>query len=464
MSNFQVYPRKVYKETIDVLPSLKRLPRKADVSIFPPQPESGTLYDLRKQPGEEMEEIHPVAEGILVKLYDNMIGRINSGLATLSDIEDYPGLIHKAYLGIKGRVPSGDRKKVLDMVKNMLSNLEDIIYNMKQNPQKVYNETIDVMPSLKRPSRKPDVEILPMENNITYNVKNRGDDMEEIHPVAEGILVKLYDNMIGRINSGLATLSDIENYPGLIHQAYLGIKGRVYSGDRKKVIDMVKTMLSNLEDVIYNMKKNPHLQHRIEGGPFLLKKADTQREPLKYIKHTPKSIPIAPLVVPKYQSKKELSMPFELSDEPVTYLEEPTILEDEDIFKPVTKAKGKSRMKIHEVKATGKIVDGPGAKPRKSSKSKKSEPAPSSSMDIPSNLSKLTVVALKDLMRSRGIKPMTGRKADLIARIESHTGAQQPKSRAPTPVASPPKKARTPPIKMSTTPKAFQDLQLEEFV
>ncbi len=125
----------------------------------------------------------------------------------------------------------------------------------------------------------------------------------------------------------------------------------------------------------------------------------------------------------------------------------------------------KQRMKIHEVKATGKIVDGPGAKPRKSSKSKKSEPSSSSSMDIPSNLSKLTVVALKDLMRSRGIKPMTGRKADLIARIESHTGAQQqPKSRAPTPVASPPKKARTPPIKMSKSPKAFQDLQLEEFV
>jgi hypothetical protein len=194
---------------------------------------------------------------------------------------------------------------------------------------------------------------------------------------------------------------------------------------------------------------------------------------------------MAPLVVPKYQSKKELSMPFELSDEPVTYLEEPTILEDEDIFKPVTKAKRKSRMKIHEVKATGKIiegpgakqrmkihevkatgkiVEGPGAKPRKSSKSKKSEPSSSSSMDIPANLSKLTVVALKDIMRSRGIKPMTGRKADLIARIESHTGAQQPKSRAQTPVASPPKKARTPPIKMSTTPKAFQDLQLEEFV
>ena len=229
---------------------------------------------------------------------------------------------------------------------------------------------------------------------------------------------------------------------------------------RKKVIDMVKTMLSNLEDVIYNMKQNPHLQHRIEGGPFILKKSDTKREQLRYIKHTPKSIPMAPLVVPKYQSRKELSMPFELSDEPVTYLEEPTILEDEDIFKPVTKAKGKSRMKIHEVKATGKIVEGPTAHLRKSSKSKKSEPAPSPSMDIPANLSKLTVVALKDLMRSRGIKPMTGKKADLIARIESH----QPKSRPPTPVASPPKKARTPPIKRSSTPKAFQDLQLEEFV
>lgn len=390
----------------------------------------------------------------------------------------------KSTRGLPVAVRKMTKKNIQPLIDHVALILNDLIQNPKQAehdlsyyyllsddgsttsliPQKVHKETIDVMPSLKRPSRKPDLEILPMENNITYNVKTRGDDMEEIHPVAEGILVKLYDNMIGRINSGLATLSDIEDYPDLVHKAYLGIKGRVYSGDRKKVIDMVKTMLSNLEDVIFNMKQNPHLQHRIEGGPFILKQADTKRESLKYIKHTPKSIPIAPIPVPKYQSRKELSMPFELSDEPVTYLEEPTILEDEDIFKPVTKAKGKSRMKIHEVKATGKIVEGPTAKPRKSSKSKKSEPAPSPSMDIPSNLSKLTVVALKNLMRSRGIKPMTGKKADLIARIESHTGAQQPKSRAPTPVASPPKKARTPPIKRSTTPKAFQDLQLDEFV
>ncbi len=264
----------------------------------------------------------------------------------------------KSTRGLPVAVRKMTKKNIQPLIDHVALILNDLIQNPKQAehdlsyyyllsddgsttsliPQKVHKETIDVMPSLKRPSRKPDLEILPMENNITYNVKTRGDDMEEIHPVAEGILVKLYDNMIGRINSGLATLSDIEDYPGLVHQAYLGIKGRVYSGDRKKVIDMVKTMLSNLEDVIFNMKKNPHLQHRIEGGPFLLKKADTKSDQLRYIKHTPKSIPMAPLVVPKYQSKKELSMPFELSDEPVTYLEEPTILEDEDIFKPVTKA------------------------------------------------------------------------------------------------------------------------------
>jgi hypothetical protein len=116
-------------QTIEEMPKLVRSSRKPDMIK---EDDYTQIIDIPVM----KEESSPEAD--IQNLYDEFVAQINNGLASLGDIKTYPQMLSELYELIRPQIYPKDRIQVLKKVKEMIQQLDDLIFKLSANPSKVY--------------------------------------------------------------------------------------------------------------------------------------------------------------------------------------------------------------------------------------------------------------------------------------------------------------------------------------
>jgi hypothetical protein len=311
--------------------------------------------------------------------------------------------------------------------------------------QPIIRETIEEMPRLTRLSRKPDA-ILEMDSHT----KIIDLPMIEHEASPEADIQNLYDDFVGQINSGLASVEDIKEYPLLLLELYQLIKTQIYAPDRPRILKKLKEMIGQLDNLYVQLSRNPSAQYTI--SPIRLtdqfkglypeeKKSYTQKitksKKQKLIRLGNEDLPIMQRDVVDFFEQIQPSSDYEIGKSKSDIVskvlkgkQQKSKLVDEmnTIFRdyaasqiPAKEPEPEITMGVEEIapmprkrkihKYPVEATLRPERKARKPKAKKEKDP-----MDI----SRYTISELKDFMRERKIKGLTGKKAQLVAIVKAY--------------------------------------------
>jgi len=265
--------------------------------------------------------------------------------------------------------------------------------------QPIIRETIEEMPRLTRLSRKPDAV-----SEMDSHTKIIDLPMIEHEASPEADIQNLYDEFVGQINSGLASVGDIKEYPSLLLELYQLIKTQIYAPDRPRILKKLKEMIGQLDNLYIQLSRNPSAQYTI--SPIRLTDQFKGLYPEEKKSYTQK--------ITKSKKQKLIRLGNEdlpiMQRDVVDFFEELPALKEPEITMGVEEiAPMPRKRKIHKYPVEATLR--PERKARKPKAKKEKDP-----MDI----SRYTVSELKDFMRERKIKGLTGKKAQLLAIVKAY--------------------------------------------
>jgi len=296
-----------------------------------------------------------------------------------------------------------------DMQKDPASVEDDLSYhyqfdqdaNLVKIPhQPIIRQTIEEMPRLTRLPRKEDKPVIKSdEYSETIEIP-----MVQHEASPEADIQNLYDDFVGQINSGLASIDDIKEYPAYLLELYQLIRTQIYAPDRPRVLKKLKEMIAQLNYLVLELTKDPsaqfslspiHLVDKFKGLYPEQKKSYTQKitksKKQKLIRLGNEDLPIMQRDVVDFFEQIPAKQ-----REP-----EPEMMEE------VAPMPRKRKIHKYPVEATLR----PERKARKPRAKKEQDPT---------DINKYSVAQLKDFMRERKIKGLTGKKAQLLEIVKAY--------------------------------------------
>jgi hypothetical protein len=311
----------------------------------------------------------------------------------------------------------------------------------------------DKLPELRRHKMKPD--------SIAPHKFQEEEVLIHHQASPEADIQGLYDDFVGQINAGLASVDDIKLYSQDLADLYELIRSQIYPPDRPYILKKTKEMIKQMDDLASKLAKTPKGDFTI--SPIHLTDKSTGLYPEEKISgsqsivHVPKSnrskraedLPISKSDVvdffeqisPSKQKFKKHEFPVEATLRPARkrqtkaqkvdkYMGEGphsiyNMIGEIDDYKKKLQDQGLSKdeirnrkdiremnrvleKKITYVEKTAPLLN---EKPKKKSKK---------SAKDPTDVTKYTVSQLKDFMRQRKIKGLTGKKEQLLAIVQAY--------------------------------------------
>lgn len=287
-------------------------------------------------------------------------------------------------------------------------------------------QTIEEMPRLTRLPRKEDDRVDTDEYSETIEIP-----MIQHEAIPEADIQNLYDDFVGQINSGLASLGDIKEYPNLLSELYQVIRTQIYVKDRPRILKKLKEMVAQLDDLAYKLSRNPSAQYTISP----IKLTDTIKGLYPEEKKT-YTQSIVHSKKPKLTRLGYEDLPI-MQRDVVDFFE--TVQPSSDyaigksksdvVSKVLSKRQKKSKL-VDEIKTTRKDYSGIGKAepemmpeeqapmPRKRATKKRATKGRKAK--DPSDISTWPLPDLKDFMREHGLKGITKKKAEIIDIIQRY--------------------------------------------
>ena len=129
---------------------------------------------------------------------------------------------------------------------------------LKKIPFGVVRQTIDEgdkIPGLTRKGKQPDV--------VKPDRFAEVEQFIQLEASPEATIQDLYNQFVGQINNGLASLEDIKLYPSYLWDLYARIQQQIYKKDRTKVLKKVTQMINQLDDLAQKKAKNQFAEYTI---------------------------------------------------------------------------------------------------------------------------------------------------------------------------------------------------------
>jgi hypothetical protein len=312
---------------------------------------------------------------------------------------------------------------LLDDLKNDPASVEDELsyhYQFDQDGelrkiphQPIIRETIEELPRLTRLARQPDTIIDKDTHSMVIDIP-----MVQHEATPEADIQNLYDEFVGQINANLASLGDIKEYPNLLSELYQLIRTQIYVKDRPRILKKLKQMVAQLDDLAYKLSRDPSAQYTI--SPIHLTDKIKGMYPEEKKTYTQK------IVKSKQQKLIRLGnedLPI-LERDVVDFFEQiPAQKEPEPEFEPEPVEPRKRKIHKYKVEATlrperkSKVkTDGQAVLVPKGRKVKKEKEVFYDETDI----SKYTIPQLKDFMRQRRLRGLSGKKSELVAIVQAY--------------------------------------------
>lgn len=321
--------------------------------------------------------------------------------------------------------------------------------------QPIIRQTIEELPRLIRQPQKEDARRPKRMNDYSETIEI---PMIQHEASPEADIQNLYDDFVGQINSGLASLDDIKEYPAYLLELYQLIRTQIYAPDRPRVLKKLKEMIAQLDYLVLELTKDPSAQFSL--SPIKLtetskglypeqKKTYTQKitksKKQKLIRLGNEDLPIMQRDVVDFfetiqpssdyeigksksdvvskvlkgkqtrisQQKKKSKLVDEMNTIFQDYASQIPAKEREPEPEPEMMAEEQAPMprkrKIHKYPVEATLR--PERKTRKPRAKKEKDPT---------DISKYSVAELKDFMRERKIKGLTGKKAQLLAIVKAY--------------------------------------------
>lgn len=348
--------------------------------------------------------------------YNNILEAIrsNPNVDTSSFLKDFKRAIYNAIKVLPQDAKNAIRLKTIRMEQHLVSIINDLRNNnpddvvesitwyyhfdptgeLTKIPFNFVSQTMDVMPKLVRIKRKPDV-VKPDRFNQENLIQ------EEALP--EATIQDLYNKFVGQINAGLASVDDIKQYPVILQELYARIRNQIYQPDRTKILKKVKEMISQLEDLAQKKARNQFAEYTISpihlADKFTGLYPEEKKSFLKRITH----------------GKPQKLMRLPIEDLPTAYREPKDYYEEipaedlpmiQQIEEFIPEPEPRQRSKKHEIQVEATLRPVRKRTPRKAKD--------------PNDVTKFTIAQLKQFMKERKIKGRTGKKPELLARVQAY--------------------------------------------